>query len=287
MKIIVADDDVRDILNFRLKFVEACKASELGELRISIPDDAVPEEREGPTLCVWEVRIEFDLAQPRGGLVFAGSASRGHPPVHCYTCGGGDRMWLPCVDSLTAASNPLELRVVIPRGYTVLCSVPLPPPTRSSSESRSPAAPRCSAPSHCRLQPARAPSRGPPRLHGALLRPTRAGPPGEERRAQREAPAGNVQWTFRTAGDDGAPCGLPARAVGLAAGPFLRLDDPGAPGRLAHSRPRRRARPRPLHAVPLDRPARPRADPPPSAAEPGRARLRGASARRVDDDAAS
>jgi hypothetical protein len=42
MKKIVADDDVRDLQNFRLKFIEACKASELGELRISIPDAAIP-----------------------------------------------------------------------------------------------------------------------------------------------------------------------------------------------------------------------------------------------------
>jgi aminopeptidase N len=190
MKKIVVDDNVRDLLNFRVEFAEACKISEQGELRVAIPDKAIPEEamdpgeQGGPTLCIWSVTVEFELAQPRGGLVFAGSAMRGHPPLHCYTDGqcGGARMWFPCVDSI-AASNPFELRVVVPRGYTVVCSVP--------------------------------------------------SVPGEERQEVRKDP-GKVRWKFRTVGEDGKSYELPARAIGLAAGPFLRMGDPGVPDRMTH-----------------------------------------------------
>eukprot|EP00292_Cryptomonas_paramecium_P010156 CAMPEP_0113714372 /NCGR_PEP_ID=MMETSP0038_2-20120614/32574_1 /TAXON_ID=2898 /ORGANISM="Cryptomonas paramecium" /LENGTH=270 /DNA_ID=CAMNT_0000641329 /DNA_START=90 /DNA_END=899 /DNA_ORIENTATION=- /assembly_acc=CAM_ASM_000170 len=185
----IGEDNVRDLMNFRVKYADALRQSEYGELKIPIPDGAKvlktsPIAVDGEAAsesCSYEVSIDYTLSKPRGGLIFAGSSAPGDSPLHCYTDGQctGARLWFPCLDSLSH-SSAFELRVSVPKGYVVVASMP------SAA--------------------------------------------GEE---LQEQPDGKLRWIFCTRSEQGN-YDIPALCVGFAAGPFLRISDPGLPERLTH-----------------------------------------------------
>jgi aminopeptidase N len=132
---------VRDLLNYTLFYRAALKASDGGELRISIPSDvstgafnveggAASSDDEEPQpvpdgFVLLSLRIVYRLEKPRGGLLFAGGLP-GDVAAHCYTDGQvhGARMWFPCFDDAPNKAYPIKMRVALPKGNIAVCSLP-------------------------------------------------------------------------------------------------------------------------------------------------------------------
>eukprot|EP00960_Hanusia_phi_P018362 541644-Hanusia_phi.AAC.3 len=197
--------ETRDLLNFTISYRRAYEKADKGELYIEIPasdpsgNPLVPKEpgenetgANDTSIGIWKVDIKFSIKNPRGGVIFAGGLP-GDVPSHCYTDGQIDsaRMWFPCWDRLDV-SYPLEVRVSVPDGNIVLCSLP---------------------------------------------------------EVETRVKKGKVRSTFMS--QEGF--NLPVRSLAMAAGPFIRLPDPGMSQRIVHyCLPHVNAEQVTLHSTPCD-----------------------------------